>query len=420
MKYKTHLICIFLLLLKGIIGIAQNSFSKVLPESLGVSSKQLTKMDTELHQLVDTGRLAGIQTAILRRGKLLHFDTYGFADIENQKPIQENSIYRIFSMTKPIISVGLMQLYEKGKFKLNDPVHKYIPEFENMKVHSEQDGLTNVHNPIKIIDLLRHTSGIGYGRGENDHINQLYANARLTDSKDLKTFIGKLCKLPLYFEPGTNWGYGHSTDVVGYLIEVLSGKSLDVYLNENVLIPLQMIDTHFELPEEKITRFTVGYRANENGNLAVEELPSESRFTKKVTLFLGGGGLVSTMSDYLRFCQMLFNNGKFEGNEILKPETLALMTKDHLAEVRKHQKEPLRLMPRETGFGLGFSVAAYEPNGDRGIYGWGGAVGTYFRIDPKKELVYVMMIQLSPYRHLRLREKFQTYINNAIISSNNN
>ncbi|TMM58309.1 beta-lactamase family protein [Maribacter algarum] len=399
----------------GMILSAQSDFSTIVPETVGLSSNQLEELNTQLHDVVDSGQLAGIQTAILRKGKLAHLDTYGFSNLQNKEKLKMNSIYRIFSMTKPIVSIALMQLYEMGKFKLDDPIHKFIPEFESMKMHSEQGGLKKAKNPIKIIDLLRHTSGIGYGRGENDYINQLYANARLTNSKDLKTFIGKLCELPLYFEPGTNWGYGYSTDVIGYLIEVLSNQSLDTYLSENIFVPLQMVDTHFQLPKAKLERFTVGYGADEDGNLFVSEAPHESRFTQNVTLFLGGGGLVSTTPDYIKFCQMLRNMGTFEGAEIVKPETLQLMTKDHLSDVRKHQKEPLRLMPRETGFGLGFSVAAYKPNGERGVYGWGGAVGTYFRIDPKNDLIYIMMMQISPYRQLGLREKFQNLVNEALI-----
>jgi len=404
--------------LHGIILVAQTNFPSVLAETVGISEEYLTEMDTEMHQFVDSGRLAGIQTAIMRKGKLVHFDTYGFSDIENEKLLQENSLFRIFSMTKPIVSVALLQLYEKGMFNLGDPISKFIPAFENMMIHEEEEGLVPARNLIKIIDLLRHTSGLGYGRGENAHINNLYREANLGHSRDLKEFIGKISRLPLYFEPGTNWQYSHSVEVCGYLVEVLSGMPLDEYLTKCILNPLKMNDTHFQIPESKIERFTVGYRADEEGNLFVSESASDNRYTREVTFFNGGGGLVSTTPDYLRFCQMLLNNGKLEGERILKPETIALMTKDHLKDVRRHQEEMLRLLPQETGFGLGFSIASYEPNGDRGVYGWGGAVGTYFRIDPKNDLIYIMMIQLSPYRQLQLREKFKTYVNKSIITLN--
>lgn len=417
MKYKS--ISIFCLtFFFGTILSAQNKFPIVVPETQGMSTERLQEMNIEMHQLVDAGKLVGIQTAVMRRGKLVHYDTYGFADIENGILLQDNSIFRIFSMTKPIVSVALMQLYEEGMFQLEDSISKYIPAFENMMIYEEGKGLVRAKNPIKIIDLLRHTSGFGYGRGSNAHINSLYGKANLGNSIDLKEFIDKISKLPLYFEPGTNWQYSHSVEVCGYLIEVLSGMSLDEYLTKCILNPLRMNDTHFQIPENKIQRFTVGYRADEDGNLFISESASNNRYTRDVTFFNGGGGLVSTTPDYLRFCQMLLNNGELEGVKILKPETVDLMTKDHLKDVRQHQDERLRLLPGETGFGIGFSIASYETESTKGVYGWGGAVGTYFRIDPKNELIYVMMVQISPYRQLQLREKFQTYVSRSLITLN--
>ena len=383
------------------------------PESVGVSSEKLKELNTQLHSFVDNRKLAGIQTAIIRKNKLIHFDTYGFSDIENNKKLTKNSIFRIFSMTKPITSVGLMLLYEQGKFKLEDPVFKYIPEFKNMTIYNEHSGIVKAKRDIKIIDLLRHTSGISYGRTRNNQLNNLYRNAQLGDSKNLKEMVLKIAKLPLSFEPGTNWEYGHSTDICGYLIEVLTGKKLDDFLSSKILKPLGMNDTHFQLPKEKTNRFTVGYRTN-NGKLFVSETPEESRFVHNVQILRGGGGFVSTTSDYLQFCKMLINKGKLNNIQILKPETIDLMTKDHLKEVRKFTPK-LRLMPRETGFGLGFSIASKSSEKETGIYGWGGAVGTYFRIDPEQELIYVMMIQLSPYRQLGLRQKFQQLVNNALL-----
>ncbi len=382
------------------------------PEVVGISSSHLNEMKLQLHDIVDKGRLAGIQTAIISKGKLAYFDTYGFADINKKKTLNSNSIFRIFSMTKPITSIGLMQLYEKGKFKLEDPVHKYIPEFKNMLIHTEKGNIP-AKNDIKIIDLLRHTSGIGYGRSSNSELNKIYNEANLNASKNLKEFINKISKMPLHFNPGTDWKYGYSTDICGYLIEVLSSKKLDDYLYTNVLKPLGMIDTHFQLPKSKIERFTTGYSVK-NEKLVVVETPSQSRFANEVTFLRGGGGLVSTTNDYLKLCQMLLNKGELNGNRLLKHETIDLMTRDHLSDVRKHTKK-LRLLPGETGFGLGFSIAAYNKNGNRGVYGWGGAVGTYFRIDPKNEIAYTLMIQLSPYRQLGLRNTFQKLVNNSVI-----
>lgn len=403
---------IICLLLTSKFVLAQDLDPLNIPESVNISSIRLDEMNDQLHEIVDKGKLAGIQTAIIRKGKLAHFDTYGFANLEEEKTLNNKSIFRIFSMTKPITSVGLMQLYEKGKFKLDDPVYKYIPEFKNMVVHTE-NGNVPVNKSIKIIDLLRHTSGIGYGRSASQTLNNIYQDANLHNSENLESFITEISKIPLAFEPGTDWEYGHSTDVCGYLIEVLSGKKLDAYLSENVLKPLGMIDTHFQLPKSKIERFTTGY-STENEKLVVVEHPSESRFASEVTFLKGGGGLVSTTSDYIKFCKMLLNEGKLNGKILLKPETIRLMTKDHLSDVRKHT-ERLRLLPGETGFGLGFSIA--DKNEDGIVYGWGGAVGTYFRVHPKKELAYILMIQLSPYRQLGLREVFQELVNNSLIEN---
>lgn len=378
-----------------------------------LSNKNLDSLKVVLHSFVDNKQLAGIQTAILKNNKLVHFDSYGYADIENKILLDNQSIFRIFSMTKPITSVGLMQLYEQGKFKLEDPIHKYIPEFKNMKVYDENNNIIPAKNAIKIIDLLRHSSGISYGRSPNSDLNSLYSDENLGNSENLKAFIDKISQLPLLFEPGTDYEYGFSTDICGYLIEVLSGQPINEYLQEEVLNPLQMKDTHFQLPLQKIKHLTVGYRADENGKLKIADIPEQSMFTNEINFFKGGGGLVSTTNDYLNFCRMLLNKGTLFDTQILKPETLDLMTKDHLESVRNHTPR-LRILPNETGFGLGFSIARQDD--DRVVYGWGGAVGTYFRIDPEKDLAYIMMIQLSPYRQLRIRETYQSLVNDAFIN----
>ena len=383
------------------------------PESVQMSSDSIEKMEDHLHKLVDEKKLAGIQTAIFRKDKLVYFDSYGYANIEKAQILNENSIFRIFSMTKPIVSIALMQLYEQGKFKLNDPIHKYIPEFRQMYI-SIDSILVPAKNSIRIIDLLTHTSGINSGRGPNKHQNRLHAEANLWNSTTNKEFVEKLSKIPLQFEPGTDWTYGLSTNVCGYLIEVLSGKSLDEYLLEFIFKPLEMTDTYFQLPKEKTPNFTVGYGWSEDEKLEVIESIDGSRFIEDVTLFNGGGGLVSTTYDYLNFCKMLLNKGIYNGIRIIKEETINLMLKDHLVEARKYQGR-LRLLPREAGFGLGFSIKGDNPKALENVFGWGGAVGTYFRIDTDKDLAYILMIQLSPYRQLRLRELFQNFVNSSII-----
>lgn len=393
---------------------AQKGFFKLdKPESVGMSSDSLSIMTKHLHELVDNKKLAGIQTAVMRKGKLIHFDSYGYADIENKKMIDNKSIFRVFSMTKPIVSVALMQLYEQGKFKLDDPIHKYIPEFSNQYYLKDSLELP-VKDPIRIIDLLTHTSGISYGRSQNRFLNEQYTRANLMSSTNNKEFVKKLSSLPLLFEPGTDWEYGMSTNVCGYLIEILSGQSLDDYLKENILIPLEMTSTYFKVPEDKLEDFTVGYSWDENDGLFITENPEESRFAKEVTFYNGGGGLVSTTNDYINFCKMLLDDGRFNDKQIIKKSTLDLMFQDHLAEPKKHQ-ERLRLLRGENGFGLGFSIKGDYPDTLENVFGWGGAVGTYFRIDTDNQLAYILMIQLSPYRHLQLRSTFQNFVNAAII-----
>ncbi len=386
-------------------------FEKVSPESVDISSDSLAKMNAYFHNLVDENQLAGIQTAVIRKGKLVHFDTYGHADIAAGQKLNEKSIFRIFSMTKPIVSVGLMQLYEQGKFDLNDPVYKFIPAFKEQNVYVDSL-IQPVKNPVRVIDLLRHTAGYNYGRGPNNDLNERYANLKWGDAKNYQEYLEMISELPLLFEPGTDWVYGISTNICGHLIEIISEMPLDKYLKQNILIPLEMHDTHFQVPENKVRDFTVGYGwSTENQELIISESVQESRFLNPVSIFNGGGGMVSTTYDYLNFCQMLLNQGTFNGNKILKKATIQLMLKDHLEEARKHH-EQLRLAPGEEGFGLGFSI---KGNPGEEIYGWGGAVGTYFKFDSNNEMAYVMMIQLSPHRQLGLRQRIQDFMNASII-----
>lgn len=404
-KFIFVILCVALLISCAL---NQRTTSTPKQETSEYSFKRLKRV---LHKYVDRNQIAGIQSAILKDNKLIHFDSYGFANIEKQKVLDSSSIFRIFSMTKPITSVGLMQLYEQGKFNLEDSVSQYIPEFQNMKVYDDTNAIVEAKRSIKIIDLLRHTSGISYGHGPNKALNEAYKQAHLGTSKDLKSFIKNISQLPLAFEPGTDYEYGYSTDVCGYLIEVLSGQPVDEYLLENIIKPLQMNDTHFQLPKEKINRFVTGYRPGKNDSLIVSELPESSRYLNTTSFIKAGAGLVSTTSDYLNFCKMLLNKGSLFGERIISSETLDLMTKDQLDDVRKFNEKP-NILKGETGFGLGFSILERQ---DGSVdYGWGGAAGTYFRIDPSQDLAYIMMIQLIPYRQLGLSDTFKSLVNDAI------
>lgn len=387
------------------------------PESVGMSSERLERLNKQMHQFVKDGSLSAVQTAIYRKGKLVHFDSYGQQDIDSQKPIPDNAIWRIYSMTKPIVSVALMMLYEEGHFQLYDPLHKYIPEFKEMQVHVEGRTTKPIEQPIRVVDILRHTSGFGYGWGPGNYVDSLYKTTDRRSMKDNAAFAKGLAKLPLYHAPGTGWRYGVSTDICGYLVEVLSGKPLDQFLEERIFQPLKMRDTHFEVPDEKDNRFVTNYTTKEGKIVAIDH-PSNSRYTKEVTLFSGGGGLVSTTNDYLRFSRMLLNKGKLDEVRLLSRKTIELMTVDHCKGI-PYTAGPVVLPAKGTGFGLGFSVtntlANTETTGSVGAFGWGGAAGTYFKVDPKEELIYIMMIQVMPYNHLQAREKFQTMVYQAII-----
>jgi len=316
-------------------------------------------------------------------------------------------------MTKPIVSVALMQLYEQGKFDLKDPLHKFIPEFKDQHVMIDSV-LMPAENPILILDLMRHTAGYSYGRSDNPFLEEKYADANVNAAIDNKEFVRRLSQVPLEFEPGTNWRYGLSTNICGYLVELLSGMPLDKYLAKHIFEPLKMTDTFFQLPLEKLKDFTVGYRWSDEDGLFVAEVPAESRFVQKVAQFNGGGGLLSTTHDYLKFCQMLLNRGKYDDLQIIQSATLELMWQDHMKDIRLHQ-ERLRLPAGEASFGLGFAIKGDNPDQLKNVFGWGGAVGTYFKVDLDQDLAYVLMVQVSPYRHLGLRQAFQNFVNAAVV-----
>lgn len=415
------------------------------PEKAGLSKERLQRLNSIMHEFVDKGKLAGVQTAILRNGEIGHYDTYGFADIDNKKPLKDDGIFRIYSMTKPIVSVALMILYEEGKFLLDDPVHKYIPEFKNLKVYKTLNEniwpfnkihlVTKARKPILIIDLLRHTSGLGYGWGNNTYVDKKYNKAKILDRKNSIDFVEKISEIPLYHEPGTGWRYGVSTDVCGILVEVLSGQSLDEFLFRRIFEPLNMVDTHFQLPKNKINRFTsnyinnipkrfrklakiMGITFNPHGKLIVIDQADSSEFAENITFFSGGGGLISTTKDYLQFCKMVLNKGELNGARILSPKTIELMTEDQLKFI-PHKGGSIVLPDNGTSFGLGFSVvkniAAKKILGSVGTHGWGGAAGTFFGIDPQEDLIFILMIQLIDFEDLEISKRFQTMVYQSII-----
>jgi len=348
--------------------------------------------------LVDEGRLAGITTMIARHGHIADFQTYGYQDMESDDPMNEDAIFRIYSMSKPITGVALMMLYEEGKFRLDDPVRRYIPELGNMQVAASwgPDGpvLEAANHPMTIRELMTHTAGLAYGIGDPHPADRLYQREGVLDSRGtLRDMIDKLAELPLRQQPGSRWSYSIAVDVQGYLVEVLSGQPFDQFLQERIFDPLGMVDTGFHVPSENHIRFAQVYGYDESGALVAPPPPDASDgprpFLDPATFFSGGGGLVSTTMDYMRFCQMLLNGGEFDGVRLLSPTTVDMMRTNHL--------------PREmgvyrpgVGFGLDFSVVLDQMaagGGSVGEYSWGGAAGTWFWIDPVQDLVFVGMIQ---------------------------
>jgi len=415
MKLNSQLLSFFLILLFPFYSWGQEKNNSLKLENLGISKDSLNKMNKYFHSLVDKDSLAGIQTAVMKNGELIHFDSYGYADIENREKIDEKSIFRIFSMTKPIVSVALMQLYEEGKFNLSDPVHKFIPEFRMMNKY-EDDSLVKVHEPIKIIHLLTHTSGFSHGRVSNQFLKKNYQEAQLFQAKNNKELANKLSRIPLQFEPGTDWQYGLSTALCGYLVEVLSGTTLDKYLEEHIFKPLEMKDTFFELPKGKMKHLTVGYKWSKERGVFISDVPEDSRYSKKVTLFHGGGGLLSTTLDYLKFCKMMRDKGVYNGRKVLEKSTVALIFTNHIEQATKIQSK-LRLPPGEGGFGLGFAIRKNNTGELENVYGWGGLAGTFFKINMDLDLIYVLMVQLYPHGHLNLRKKFQNYVESSVIKN---
>ena len=403
LKNTLYKLQIVFLLFTSIFLNAQSNFEISSPESQGFSSEKLTLLNQAMHSYVDNNELSAIQTAIVKNGKLIHFDSYGSSDISENNALKSDDIFRIASMTKPIVSLALMKLYEEGKFKLNDPVYKYIPEFKNLTVKKRKK-TKPVKNHVKVIDLLRHSAGLNF-KGPEDY--------RKVINMNLEEYTKDAAKTPLKFEPGTTWWYSSSTDICGYLIEVLSGQKLDVFLKKNIFDPLKMDDTSFELPKNKIDRLTTLYVVGENKELVSFDNKSNSPFKDKVILLNGSGGLLSTTEDYLKFSVMLLNNGFSNGEQIIKKSTLDLMKEDHSLGL-KYKK---LVFGKKKGFGLGFEVVKEDETkfGSKGTFGWGGMFGTYFRVDPKENMVYIYMTQSFETYKLKLADKFRGLVYDSII-----
>jgi len=373
-------------------------------------------LNMRMHKFVDDKDLAGVQTLVIKDNKVLNFDTYGYSNIREQKPLTKNSIFRIASMTKCIVSVAFMKLYDQGHFNLEDPINKYIPEFCNTLVDDGKGNYVKVSNPIRIVDLLRHTSG--YGKS-NPFLTAKFNHLKSFKSADLKTEVKRMSEIPLSSEPGTEWRYGPSVNICGYLIELISGKKLDKFLKDEIFDPLNMKDTFFEIPASKFDRFTTLYIKDKENNIIELDHPNDSSFTKEVTFFNAAGLLASTIKDFSQFCKMLLNKGELNGVQILKPETVSLMTEDRLNRIPNAKPSNANHKPNTSvGFGLGFNVITdiqkYPIEGSLGSYGWHGSTGTYFKIDPKENLILIFMTQMKGFEYSQ-KEIFESMVYKAVL-----
>lgn len=425
-RLKTLCLCTTLLFAaQSSIAAPKSGLKEAKPESVGISSERLARIETNLARYIDRGELAGTVSIVARKGRVVHFEAQGMRDVENTKPMRTDTIFRIASMTKPITSVALMMLYEEGLFQLNDPVSKWLPEFEHMKVMvptapGEMAGppykLVDANQPISIKHVLTHTAGLmnPYRQG---HLALYQNREKLALGFDLEDSIKSMAKLPLAFQPGEEWQYSQATNVVARLVEVMSGSTLDEFFQERIFAPLEMTDTHFYLPTSKLDRFAAQYApdaSNDNRIKLVDAPNKDSRFVKEPhSYFSGSGGLMSTAADYVRFQQMMLNKGELDGARILGPKTVELMLKNHTGDL------PIWLRGPGNGFGLGYSVVTNSADANttqsEGSASWGGAFNTIFWIDPEEELVAVFMSQLRPYTHLNVRADFISTVNQSII-----
>lgn len=402
----------------------------------GMSTERLRNIDRHLEKnYVGTGKVSGALTVVARHGEIAHFSAIGEMDAERGKPTREDTIYRIYSMSKPITTVALMTLYEEGRFQLDDPVHKYIPEWENLQVWlggAYPNFVTRrCERPMSVRDLLSHQSGLTYGFHMRNSVDAAYRQLAVVNdaavglsTDTLADSAKKLAEIPLLFTPGTQWNYSISTDMCGYLVEILSGQRLDHFFQERIFDRLGMVDTAFFVPDEKIDRFAACYAPAPGGGRILQDDPVESRYRQPPNMLSGGGGLVGTAHDYFRFCQMLCNGGVLDGERILSRKTIELMTRNHLPNnVDLSAVAPPGQFSEAAyngiGFGLGFSVlmdlSKAQISGSQGQFAWGGAASTAFWIDPVEEVVVVFMTQLLPSSTYPFRRELQVLVNAAIV-----
>ena len=405
-----------------------SQITTVTPESVGLSGARLARIAGWQQGWVDAGKLPGMLTMVARAGSVAHVCATGMADVERQIPVATDTIYRIYSMTKALTSAAIMMLYEEGRFQLDDPITRFLPCFANQRVltggnRGKMETVPAVRD-ITFRDLLTHTSGLSYGFMESTLVDAYYRANGIdfgTGDGSLADMVERCARAPLLAQPGAAWNYSIATDVLGHLVAVISGQTYEDFLLERVIRPLGMVDTDFHVPADKLHRFAANYARGGDGRLALIDDPRTSRYTQPRTMCSGGGGLVSTIGDYMRFCQMMLGKGSLNGVRLLGRKTVELMTMNHLNGDMAAMGTP-RFSESNyegIGFGLGFSVtlnpARAQILGSAGEYAWGGAASTAFWIDPVEDMAVILMTQLMPSSTYPIRRELRVLTYQALV-----
>lgn len=392
---------------------------RVNPSSLGFSKARLARVGDTMQQYIDEGKLAGTLTLIARNGQAAWLSAQGLRDTENQLPMTEDTLFRIYSMTKPVTAVAALTLWEQGRFHMHDPIDKYLPQLKDLKVYAggtaEDMQLVDAEKPVRIIDLFMHTAGFSYGFSDSP-VDKRYKQLQAQDREmTVDEMLEEIAKLPLQHQPGSAWHYGINTDIIGFLVEKLTGKKLGEYMQEVIFDPLGMRDTGFSVAAEKASRLAQIYTVGENGQRVLLEEEPLGDYLSDPAVHNGGGGLVSSLSDYFRFAQMLLDGGEYNGVRILGRKTVEYMRSNHL---------PAHLVPfnqesQGEGYGLAVSVTV-DPGqsgfmSSKGNFGWGGAASTYLRIDPVENMILLTLTQFMPIGYHRYHDDFRNLAYQALV-----
>ncbi len=402
----------------------------VRPKEAGFDPDRLDRITQHLERnYIEPGKIVGCQVLVSRHGIPAYYGSFGCADRERSAPMRDDTIFRIYSMSKPITSVALMTLYEQGHFQLNDPVSRVIPEWRDMRVWVSGSGTEMetepVEQPMTFRHVLSHTGGLSYGWSDHP-VDRAYIREgvnRQRDGETLRGMIEKMANVPLFYQPGRSWLYSLSTDVCGYLVEAISGKPFDQYLQETIFDPLRMTDTSFHVTPDRVPRFAANYQREPDKSLKLIDDPERSTYLAKPTFFSGGGGLTSTTADYYRFVEMLRRGGELDGARVIGPRTLRLMTQNHLAGGASDLSSMALGAFSETaydgvGFGLGFAMTLSEVAAGglgAGDYYWGGAASTIFWVDPNEDMTAIFMTQLMPSATFNFRGQLKNIVYSAIV-----